>query len=416
MKMHKTVNYGTIIKLNRENQNMSLSVLAKDSGLSIGQLSKIENCIEGTTEEVYAKIFDALDLDFELIKKKQDDIKYQFYDIYKSIVFLDDENQIKNAMLSFIDDFSQVYLSVDVLLIRLIYNRTYSYDDNECDALVSLLKKIVSHVDPDYQSLFYTYDGLFSLDKNNLDKALIYLELAIDLSNNPMITAMAHYFIGQIYRKKRRILKSSESLFSARSYFVSTGNFRRCVLTNILIANLYCANNEFNDAIELYKKCIEDFSRINIDIYSRSITYLNIVWAYILQDKFLEGYQVLNDMPEQEKNYLNESQNKTYALFQVIIFNQIGKKDEAFSICKSFHTNYSEDDYNDNYLMYFYYLYGQKKVRLKFLNKNKTLIKRRHDYAELRLLFKFLEKEITSEKQMTELKKLYYDYIFNQLD
>ena len=408
--------YGILIRLNREFQNLNLSTLANDSGISIGQLSKIENCLESTSDKIYANIFSALDIEFEKVKTERLNIQTIFKDIYKSIVYMDNDLTIRQSICAFISKYEKDFISLETLLMRLIFNRTYTYNDIECESLVSNLKKVINHSCSYFKCLFYIYFGLYLQDNGNMKNALICLELALNMSIDPMLTAMNHYFLGQLYRKKRLILKSYESLLIAKNHFITSSNFKRYILNNLLIANLYSANNEYDSAIELYINCIADFSKVEIDLYSRSITYVNILWVYIMQDKYTEAYQFINQIPQQEQDFLKKTHNKTYALYNVIILNHIGKQKEAHSICELYVKNNNENEYNDNYLRYYYYLHSQKKLRIKYLQKNLSLIRKHCDYSELRLLFKLLENEYTSDKQTKELRKLYQQYIFHKLD
>lgn len=413
--MKRKNDYGQIIRLNRENQNLSLSVLAQDAKISSSQLSKIEHGTIESKEKTYKKIFEALCIDYHLANNEIIKLDILLDEICKDIIYLYDEEMIKQKWIDYQSSAKVEVISSSSLLIQLILDRTYYFNNDNCKRIVNLLKKIEHQLNQHIKQIFYLYYGLYLHDCNHLVEACFYLEEATKISSSSVIYPMTHYFLGQFYRKRKKTLQSNESLLIAKRAFFKYGNIKRSLLTDTAIANNYVENAEYDEALFIYSECIQIFSNANINIYSKATVYTSILWVLILQKKYEEAYNFMNSIPNGLIDFLQNSRHKAFILCQIIIYNALNKKNMMFALCRQYKHICKSDDFIDNFIMYFNYIDGRKATRMKYLQRNKQLVLQRKDYTFCHFLLDLLRKESTTDKEKDELLDFYAIYCNHQI-
>lgn len=83
--MNKSI--GSVIRINRISQNMSIRALAGVIGIEYSQLSKIERGLESSNDFIMDSIFSSLDLDYEKVKEFLILNQQYFNEIYRDILF-----------------------------------------------------------------------------------------------------------------------------------------------------------------------------------------------------------------------------------------------------------------------------------------------------------------------------------------
>ena len=408
-------NYGILIRLNREYQNMNLKTLSELSGISLGQLSKIERGIETATNDTLSYIFETLDINYELLKNEMPYIIHLFSKLYSSVYYFEEKENAKKILDEINEKYYSEFKTVETILANLIYNLTYQVDLNSAKEYIHYLFNLIDFFTLSQKQMFYDYSGIYHKLRNRIDKAIYYYKLSIEINDNPMITAMANYHLGIAYRKKHQILKSYACIDTSKTIFFSTNNFRRSMMTDLVIANLHSENGEIDETISLLYKCLENYKRIQIPKKEISRIYFNIIWNNILRDNYTEANKVLNSLDDDVLDILN--QNIVFIIYRIILLIEFDKHDEALQLCLPIRRNFIEDDIDHNFILYYYYLIkDNKSKRLKHLNKIKTLILQSSSYIDLRFLFKLLDKECTTSNQLMEFKDLLMNYVFNSFD
>jgi len=413
--MRNCSNFGVLIRLNREHQNINLITLSELSGISTSQLSKIERGIESATNDTLSYIFEALDINFEFIKEELNNISFSFNKFYSCIYYFE---PIENAKI-IIDELNRKYISefisVELILANLMYYLTYEINIDKAKNYIDLLFNLIECLTPYQKQLFYDYCGIYYKEIRRFDKAIYYYKLSIETNNNQMITAMAYYHLGIVYRKNNQLLKSYGCIQKAKDLFISNNNFRRSMMADLVIANLHSANAEYDEALELLDICLDSYKRINAPLDEIATIYLNILWINIITENYIKAKKVLDGLESEILNILIHDLN--FTIYKIILYIKFSKYNEALELCKNTRRNYNENNIDHNFIMYYYYLiHNNKTKRLKHLNKIKTLIFNDSSFIELRLLFKLLDNECNTKNQLVEFKDLLLKYIFNSFD
>lgn len=406
----KETNYGILIRLNREYQNVSLSTLANDTGLSVGQLSKIERGYELPTEDVLNSVFEALDLDFHFIKNNMLNIHNSFLDFYHSYAYGDNEKNMLKKRNEFLEK-HHFFISVDFLLLETIYRLSEINELVISGKILSFLSSVIDYLNHSEKQIYYDCYGVYYKEMKKIDHAIVCLQKALDYSTNDEATSMIYYHMSMVYRMNRQLLKAYQSIIKAKELFVHGDNYIRSCFSDLMIANIYSTNGEYDEAISILKKCLIKYERLNIDLKEKATIFRNLIWIYIQIDQYEDAFKIIENLNEEVELLLQN--NDAYIVYKIILFYEFGLKDEVYELCKKIENRYDKNSINHNFCMYYMNTAKTKTIRMKYLNRVKTLIHKSGNYASYRLLFKLLRRECTTERQFKELNDLMYQYLFN---
>ena len=413
-KLSENMNYGILIRINREAQSLNLKFLSEISGVSLGHISKIEREIETSTKDMLSYIFEALCIDLNTVILKMETIQDDFWDFYHQIVYFESKDNVTNTLNIFNEKYKD-FESVERLLANLIYHLTYDIQLKKCEDYFHLLNIVKDYLDSSYRQLYYDYFGLYFKEKNNINKAIYYLEQAHKIDHDKIVTSMTLYHLGMVYRKNNQILKAYHSMSEAKVLFTSSNNFVRICMTDMVIANIHSTNGEYKEAIYLLKECLKNFNRIKISIHEISKVYLSMIWIYILNDDYQSANDIINQL---DTNILSILNNKdSFILYKIILHIHFKEKTSATKLCKSIISCYDEDNLDHNFIMYYFYLIHENKaMRMKYLNLCKSLIDKCSCIIDNRFLFKLWNKECSTDRQAAQFKDTLMNYIFKSFN
>ena len=411
--MNNIDTYSSFIRLNRLDQNMSISALAQDCGISNSQLSKIERGLETASIVVYQKIFNALNIDYNLYIKQKDLINDTFENLYRFIIFDDNITEIKKRVVEF-DRYFDDYKTVEYLLVHLIYYSAYDYTNNHIIKIIGLLKQLDDVLSNRQRQLFYDYYGGYLALIHQLDKSILYLEKALLIQYNKDTMGMINYHLGMTYFSKKETIKAYRYLLEAKKFFVETNNFKRSVYADIMIINSYIVNADYKDALKLSFDCLDKIKQLYIEDEMKATIYNNILWIYILTEQFIQAKDFLDHIPLDIMHELEK--RRPFILNTMIIYSEIDDEKNVKQIGKPLISDIDKNEIRDCFIQYYYYYNSNKKERMKYINKAEHLILKQKEYSWFRLIFMIMKKECVTEKQYQELNDLMYQYIFNHFD
>lgn len=413
-KLNENMNYGILIRINREAQNLNLKFLSEISGVSLGHISKIEREIETSTQDMLSYLFEALCIDLNTVIIKMETIQDDFWNLYHQIAYFESKDNVANSLISFNEKYKE-FESVERLLINFIYHLSYDIQLIKCEDYIHLLNIVSDYLEPSYRQLFYDCFGLYFKEKNNIEKAIYYLEKSLKIDYNKIVTSMVLYHIGMAYRKNNQLLKAYYSMSQAKVLFSSSNNFVRICMTDMVIANIHSTNGEYQEAIALLNECLKNFNRIKISIFEISKVYLTMIWIYILNDDYQSAQNVIEHLDDTILSVLEKKDS--FILYKIILHIHFKEKTLATKLCKSIISHYDENNLDHNFIMYYYYLINENKAkRMKYLEQCKSLINKSSCIIDNRYLFKLWNKECSTDKQAAQFKDTLMNYIFKSFN
>lgn len=412
MKSDDNLNYGVLIRINRESQNLNLKTLAEISGISVSQLSKIERGIESAPNDTLDYIFKALDIDYYTLQKDTENIEILFKKLYEIIYFFELKEKAKSIIDEINEKYQTKFTSIDILLANLAYNLTYNVDLSKASEIIDLLSKVLDYMTLYQKQIFYDYCGAYYKDAKKVDKSIYYYNLSLEINHNKMVTAMTHYHLAMSYRKQHQLLKAYNCMLTCKNIFFSHNNYRRSAMSDLVIANIHSSSGEYSETFNLLEDCLTNYKRIDSTTNEIAKIYLNMIWISILNECYDKAITIIESLDENILSTLNTYE--TFSLYKIILYIYKKDFDNALSLCNSVKKIYCESNVDHNFVMYYYYLIKDNKTnRLKYLKRIQSIIEKGSTYIEYRLLFKLLDKECTTVNQLTEFKDLLMNYIFN---
>ncbi len=306
---------GSMIRLNRIHQNISIRGLAEIVGIEYSQLSKIERGMESANVITIESIFEALDLDYYQIMAYSSQCKDKIDQIYFDIVYYKDEEYIHSQINKLNKNAYTMGLTIPLLLINLIFN-ILRKQPCHYDRLILILSKVEDTMTLLEKQLFKQYQGFYLFTKGDFVEAIKKLEEAETFYMDNKTQAMLLYQKGYIYVKHKDYLEAFECLKNAKLYFEQHHNYIRSAFCSVRIASIYLMMGNYSKAYTMYKEMIEVYYSLRLKAEDRLILCRNLLYLCILMEKYDEFFLVASSFDEEVKKLLkNEAR---YFYYQII--------------------------------------------------------------------------------------------------
>lgn len=403
---------GVLIQLNRMYLGLSQAELAKQLHISTSHLSKIEHGTQIFNNQNYLEILNFLGIDLCKLETCLRQHEQWMTDIWQNIIAASH----KEKVLAWAKALSnQPFISVSALLGILMAKTTYmSHEQQAIRELIKILEKNILQVNKKQQSLFFLYQGIYFSNQKCLDKALNIFLKAAKLTDDTVLLGMIHFYLGKLYRKMNFTIDSYRALMTAKDYFFKAHLYPRCLLTDLTIANTYFVNAEYEKATLIYFDFINQVKSFYISHEFIAPAYLNIIRIYTFLEEYKKAKAFIHQIPDDILCYLQSEQALYFDLYQIMILNGLKDDQGAKQLAQKYWIAKPCQNFDHNLIMYYYYI-KHKKKRLSYLNKNKALAIKGHDYSACRLLLRLLHKEASTPKEKEDLLDFYHLYTSHQL-
>lgn len=297
-------NFGGIIKLNRQQEGLTLKYIKHETGISQGHLSRIENNKEKISYKNAKLIFDVMGIPIT-----EEDLNEQFE-----------------------KDFMSFYLDV-------IYLRDYSVSFKKIKSYHQYIRSSFSYIK--YILAHMIYDTL--IGEKNISKKYVFIKeyfdylealnnykIALKYGGNLYSESMLYFHIGatQIYEGANfDALKYTEK---ARTLFAQTVNLKRIVSANFNIARILYRNGDFKEFERISINCIQAYKELNMKM-NIVYTYNNLIWGYVRSEKYEKVFEYCDEALELE---LNKHCIYFYMSVAAYKLNQIDKAREYIKLAR----------------------------------------------------------------------------------
>ena len=290
---------GSIIRINRISQNMSLRALANVVGIEYSQLSKIERGIESSNEFVLEMIFQSLDLEYtgldEFIHQNQE----YFNRILRNVLYRKNSKGTQNILTNYNEYIDGRYVTVENALSNIMYYLTWYPDRQKIEPYFFILDQVESTLSVDLKQLYLVFKGYYLFIYGKVNLSLEYFNSASKYSFDEHITALLQYFYGIALGRKGEYFDAYININEAKLLFNTYNNYIRNAFCLGSIANLYLLTERFDEAINLYKQTLEIFEAFNIDIQCYRVIYENMILISILNKDYDLFFQYLKEISQE---------------------------------------------------------------------------------------------------------------------
>lgn len=267
---------GSIIRINRINQNMSQKTLCK--GICVpSYLSRIENGDLIPSEDVLSIIFNRLGLTYndseEFIKKGQE----AFKTFFKSLNF--NEFDFTNELFAEIEAKENEYITsvliIDYFLAKLArYCSTPERDKFEDSK--NILLSAFDLLSPHQKFLYNFYVGvdILNLSEDKL-KGKEYIQNALEFTDD----GHCFFWLSYSYRLEGNVIKAYECIKKALDIYVTEGNIVSIMNSYEKIAEVYFMLNNYNDSVYYLNMSLNVAEKLKNQYFIEHVNSM-IAWAY----------------------------------------------------------------------------------------------------------------------------------------
>ena len=219
-------NIGKQLYILRKKKNLTLRDLETLSGVKFVRIGRFENNLEKPSLAVIEKLERALQVKFDEIEY----VSKKILELYQSFVeaLLYESNDLDTYESNIINNeevYSINYQYSKIMLIKYIIrvhkNDFVNIDKDEKD----LLRLLDEKSDP--LQLFYEYKGVRLFLQGYKDEAVVFLELALTMSNNPKQNTMIYYHISMVNMSRNKYVEALKYAGLAKGGFVEFASFKR---------------------------------------------------------------------------------------------------------------------------------------------------------------------------------------------
>lgn len=327
-------NIGKQLYILRKKKNLTLRDLETLSGVKFVRIGRFENNLEKPSLAVIEKLERALQVKFDEIEY----VSKKILELYQSFVeaLLYESNDLDTYESNIINNeevYSINYQYSKIMLIKYIIrvhkNDFVNIDKDEKD----LLRLLDEKSDP--LQLFYEYKGVRLFLQGYKDEAVVFLELALTMSNNPKQNTMIYYHISMVNMSRNKYVEALKYAGLAKGGFVEFASFKRILYIDGQIGSIYSQMRRFDLAIDKYKTCLISCGTLDLPFSKKAIFLRNLSWIYIKSGNYVEPMTYLEEAEKLEPDNVHLKMYKIWCNYKLRKFNTArGLIDKYSDLCK----------------------------------------------------------------------------------
>ena len=267
---------GSIIKLNRINQNISQKDLSK--GICVpSYLSRIENGELLPSDDVLSIIFNKLSLKFNNSEKFIKSGQASLNSFFENLKF--NEFDFTTTLFSELEKIENEFLTSPLILDYYLAKLARYCSTPSRKKFESSKNFLLSAFELLSEKQKYQYNFYLGVDYLNLSSDMKlgkeYMKLALNYKEN----GHCYYWLSYAYRVENNPIKGYDSIKKALDLYVADGNFISIMNSYEKIAEVYFLLDNYNDAIIHLKKALRMATTIKNLHYIEHINSI-IAWSY----------------------------------------------------------------------------------------------------------------------------------------
>ena len=285
--------FASFIKRYRKDNGISLRELSKITDIAHSHLSRMENGLRPIHDHIAAHIMKSLDIG-TYDEAMTDRYKALFDAFYKDIVYkkMEDAKKRYQEIQDIKEDIEHSIYRYHLELYDLVY-KTYFEKKITDEEMSNLMrdKEEGSYPKRDMQ-IIYDIIGVYYKDQRNIDKAMHYHDLAIDLDRSSIVAAMSAYHASRMAYQRKDLMLAHRYIQDALVIFQRENIRSRILQCKVIIGIIYSALNDDEKAIDVYLDVINEYTQ-NRYFDSILIVAHDLLHSYIRSKKYKEADDLL---------------------------------------------------------------------------------------------------------------------------
>lgn len=378
---------GSLIRKIRENQNLSLFQLSSLCNISKSYLSKIENSTILCDEELIGIIFKKMNLNYTKIHEVSKNGK-KLEEFNLAMINYDAElNKLASDIFKDETKYLHSILGPKYRLAKFAWYCTQNISIKEIQTLEFEVEELLKNdcYDESDKQVFLDYQGVYLKNNNLFELSNKKFSEAVSLGYFGSTTDLLYYHFSILLTVENKLLDAKYYNDLAITNFQSKLNYNRLLFSKVHEANIYCMDDKFERAENIYKCLLNHKIHTSYKNYAYIIKH-NLCWNLILQKKYKDALEVL-------------MRNK----------NDCNKFDEYYFLIAWIYFKLEMNNYSTNYIMI-----GKKEVKdiivLLKLETIEMLIENTEDhkkrYEKLKNIFESYKQKLNYESKRFYLQLL----------
>lgn len=395
---------GSVIRINRLVQNISLRELAIIIGIEYSQLSKIERGIESTNDFIMDSIFSSLDLDYESVKEFLKEDERYFNQLYKALLYRRSKNQIYELLEEYNQLIKENCATIENVIINIMFRLLWGEDLDKVKELLKVMREMDQSLSQRYLQYYYQYVGYYYFLNGKIDKALEFIDKIKFGMMDRHTYGLMLYMKGLILARYSQYFESYEVLMESKKILDEYNNYIRSAFCSVSMANIYLLTEKYSQALEMYKDLLEVYDNLKLSNNDKALICDNMLLICILTEQFDLFFLMINGFDEEIVHVLQD--RPRYLYYRISALYNTKRYTECLECIQRF--NGINTNKNDKYVISYYKMkmsnQDTSKV-IKVLERNLKVMDKTKDFNGARFLLNLLLKEY---EEIGDYEKLYH--------
>lgn len=247
--MEKLRYLGPYIYYITEKRQLSQSAICSYAGISYLELNNIENGKYEPHPNTLKRICDFVGIDFVALFKKSERYKKLLDEMFHSLNYdiINDQKILMDKLDKI--NFEESILFPEYLLLKIIYMVINNPFDDQVDAHFKTLALFENVLSNDDKGLYYIYKGIYYRNRNDIEKAETYFELASNVSPFSYSELLYQHY-GVLKYMQDKFMETLQFYDKAYILYEKRWNINRLLYTKSSIGLCYIGMRRYDMADE----------------------------------------------------------------------------------------------------------------------------------------------------------------------
>lgn len=306
---------GPIFRIHRRSKNIKLDEICSLCNISTRKLSEFETGKRALDDETLTRIYRELHIKYRRRENEMESFRSLFYEFYENVIYYHEYTDSYDKLMFMEDYIKTTELYPQLILARLVFHAYMGDHDYEYGSDIKMLDMYFEYLDQNQQQIYYDAVGVHYKNESKYDVALEFFNKAIFYGYEP-VTAIMCYHKALLLRRTGKLIDSLDCAREAKLKFDKTLNFNRSILCSGAIALASARLGQFQNAIEIYKKCILHLntSELQSDLLK---AWNNLTWTYVLSGQFEDVIKSANKTLEINSEHVSSYFYRSYAFHKL---------------------------------------------------------------------------------------------------
>lgn len=389
---------GSIILVNRLTQNMSIQALSEISEVDIASISRIEHDTSLHPQKINA-LLESLDIDVDLSKECLNETNTLLHNLVNQLYT---KKHINDEILVINQKYSNKCYSIDLLISNLIgcCFGTIQLTKQQIEFIINILSKTESIMTNFQKKVFTLFSGVYYYTSNNFKKSIILFNKSIEVVSDHRLHALGYYYRGRQEIKQMQLFQAINDMLTANNQFQMDNIYLRDLDIKCALGNIATLIKDYNSAIELYNKAIENSAQFNVDSNFVVLCLTNLLNALVESQQYNAFLKKIKSIDA--NIYFTLQSREVFIINHIIALYETHQYDACINLIKS-KKELVKTIPNSSLIEYITDKIKNSETALNHLLEARSFIKKHKNYSAAPVIYEYISKEYEQAKDYKNL-------------